>query len=335
MIGSLSSLFCASTTAEVQAAIATANAAHLSTETAVRMEADRPAGGVSGLVVSLGRSAAGLARREFEETLVPRLQRELRTALNRTPVESLTTDRAVSVWNRLTVGPNERWIDIGTGNAESLGRLARRHRGEFIGIDKENSPPLLLEVTRGGPNVEALPNNARYVVLYWNRPGAGMAEHPRIERASFLPLEGRETSASQTHRSTLAVLGASSAAVVSLLFPYTEPTPQSVLGWILQGKAGDPLEEQLDTAILLLRPGGIGVAFVEASPTAEKKRVLERTLATLRARREIAAIQFTPQGLPADRLDLAPYAPANREGRPVDTKPLTDGRLVFFRRKAR
>jgi hypothetical protein len=286
----------------------------------------------------LGRAALGeggsILRRELRFGVVPELERSLRIVANAIPVASLEAARARAAWELISLAPDALWVDIGSGNGETLSRLARRHPGRFIGIDKENSPPLDLEVKRGAPILDALPDNVTYLLLCYNRPDSCML--PRHERLRYVPLRpwsNRPSNADRIMDATVETIGEGSAAVVSLLFPYTESGNQSTLGRVLSGPIPQTLDYQLRTAVRLLRPGGTGVAFLESNAVADQKRVLERALRALRASPELSWIGFTPYSLEAESFGMAPYAPKDSQGRAVDTEALSQGRIVFFRRK--
>lgn len=283
--------------------------------------------------MAAGEGIARVARREFQRTILPEVETVLRTAAYQIPVTSLSQTEAIVVWGEITLPAGETWVDIGTGDGVTLGRLARKHSGRFIGIDKENSMPLLMEEVNGWPNLSALPENVRYLILSHNRPGRCQIRHDRVEQVVMPPCRPNQPVSDQAREATVNAVGAGTAQVVSLIFPYTETPQQSRLERLIGGPLAQTLHYQLRTAIELLAPGGIGVAILESSESAVRKKVLERTLRFLRAQPEVASIGFTAQGIAAEQLGVAAYAPKNQQGRAVDTEPLTEGRVVFFRRR--
>ncbi len=284
------------------------------------------------LLGSLSRFAFDLGRRELNDVVLPRVHRSVNTLLYRVPVTELSTEAILSKWEALSVNIGESWIDIGSGNADSLGRLAARHDGQFIGIEKENSLPLFLELKDGAPHVEALPNNVHYYVLTMNKPGREALKHKRLEQVRVERMQPGDEVADVTYRTTLDLIGRGTASVVSLIFPYTEPAKMNPFGRIWRGAAPKPLHYQLRTALDLLKSGGTGVAILEAGPTAEQLRVLERTLNYLRSQADVASVQYNATALDVEHLDIAAYAP-QKDGEAMDTEALTTGTLVFFRRK--
>jgi hypothetical protein len=279
--------------------------------------------------------AGSILRRELRYGVVPELERSLRIVANATPVAVLDVPRALDQWKGISLAADQLWVDIGSGDGESLGRLARRHAGRFVGVDKENSPALALEAGREANALDALPGNVKYLMLCYNRPDSCMI--PRHERLQYVPLRAwsdRPSNADRIMDATVDTIGAGSASVVSLLFPYTESGEQSSLGRVLRGPIPQTLDYQLTTAVRLLRPGGLGVALLESGEVADRKRVLERALHALRASPELSWIGFTRNPVPAEDLGLAPYAPTDARGRAVDTEALREGRIVFFRAKA-
>lgn len=271
--------------------------------------------------------------REVRHGAVPELERSLRIIANQTPVEPLSLPRALETWNGIAMTSDSVWVDIGSGNGDSLGRLARKHPGRFIGVDKENSEALFYEVKLGAKYLESLPDNARYLVLSYNRPGSCMVRHERVKPVPMRPWNDRPSDADMVMDATVESVGEASAQVVSLVFPYSESRRRTFLGRVIQGPRPDLLDYQLKTAVRLLRPGGLGVAVLESTETAEKLCVAERAVKALRTHPELRWIGYTPQGFQVETLGLAPYAPRDEGGRSVDTQPLREGKAVFFRKK--
>lgn len=293
-------------------------------------------------VLSLPRVLGGLAlgqaeaivRREVAFGVVPDLERRLLVIANRTPVTLLSPDEAMHRWEGIGLASDELWVDIGSGNGDSLGRLARRHRARFIGVDTETSVELGYELATQSRFLDNLPENVRYVLLSWNRPGKGPLSHPRLEQESMMGRWLDRTSQDdRISAATVHAIGEETASVVSFIFPYLHSKPRSLVERLFNGPVPQTLDYQMRTAVQLLRPGGLGVIFLETGRQGEEGRLVEWVLNGLRGRPEIASIEVATQPIEVERLGVAPYDPHNKEGRPVSIEPFYAARPVFFRKK--
>ncbi len=290
------------------------------------------------LLSALGHLGIGLGRqmlqREIRYGLGPDIRRHAAILRNRTPMTALSANQALQQWHDLRVTRGELWVDLGSGDSVSLGAIARAQTGHFIGIDKENSTPLQLEVSQSsGINLEALPSNVRYLLMSWNKPGRENVKHDRLESVRML-WEG-SCYADQAKITTLSAIGLGNANIVSMLFPYTESGKRTKLGRIIRGPIPQTLQFQIDTAVDLLTTGGTGVMVLEDSPRARELEVSSRALHYLRSRPELSEITFSQDPIATSDLGIAAYAPKNRRGKAVDTAvELDQGLLIFFRKKA-
>lgn len=283
--------------------------------------------------IALGQAAV-IVRREVAFGVVPDLERRLLVIANRIPVNTLSAEEAVRRWEGIRLAPDELWVDIGSGNGNSLGRLARKHRARFIGVDTETSVELGYELATQSRFLDNLPENVRYVLLSWNRIGLGPLSHRRLEQNSLMGRWLDRTSQDdRISAATVHAIGEGTASVVSFIFPYLHSKPRSLVGRLFSGPVPQTLDYQMRTAVQLLRPGGLGVIFLETGRQGEEGRLVERVLNGLRGRPEVASIEVATQPIEVERLGVAPYDPHNKEGRPVSIEPFYAARPLFFRRK--
>jgi hypothetical protein len=192
-----------------------------------------------------------------------------------------------------------RWIDLGSGDGVSLARLAARTTaGEIVGTDVAWSYSLLAANHRRVA-IAALPPHCRYIIFGPGGGPAGLA----CELVAIGEPEFRH--ADQLAETMRRALGPQSCDVVTLLYPMHMPVPT---------RSGPRVcaEIVLDTALALLRGGGIGLVVTE-SPAAwrglvrtllEHDRVagLDHLAAPVSARqlRELGIEPYTPSAAELD-----------------------------------
>ncbi len=288
------------------------------------------------LTRALCHSLYGLCRREFEQVLVPPLLRRVNTLRHRVPLTVLDTGRVFQTWHQILRQDNPQdihWIDIGSGDTRTLRFLAESTGYQFIGVDKENSLPLTLAISSGYFDELPVADNIRNIILSWNKPGRGLNWNDHLEQAPMLRAGPGEERRDLVHESILHYVGAAYADFVSLFFPYSEHPKLGPLARLRYGPARDQLEHQLKIALDLLQPGGVGLVALEASPSAQEKRVLQRALDYLRAHSQVASIHYAAEDLDVRHFGILPYAPTDTEGNAIDTEALENARFIFFERR--
>jgi hypothetical protein len=232
----------------------------------------------------------------FSAAWLPSLERWRRRFA---PISIRVVDPAslVEQWNLLRLKPGETWVDIGSGNGATLSRIAKRDpEGRIVGIELANSAPLKKEEQEGWRHLSELPPNVRFLVLGTPEFPYGEGLPIRYPRYRSLP--------KRIHLSTLDAVGRGQASVVSLLFPYNEPSREDP----------DPLRYLLLTAIHLLKEGG-GTGFM----VTESLAALHRTIDFLKGRFfRVSSAVYSTEPLSEKTLrsmEIEPYTVLSIKGR--------------------
>jgi hypothetical protein len=164
----------------------------------------------------------------------------------------IDVDELVCLFDARLRAATGRWIDLGSGDGVSLARLAARSAArEIVATDVAWSYSLLAANHRRDA-IAALPPHCRYMVFGSAGGPAGIAcelvaiGEPEFRYADLLA------------ETMLRALGPRSCDVVTLLYPMHMPVPT---------RNGPRMcaELVLDTALTLLRGGGIGLVITEST----------------------------------------------------------------------
>lgn len=242
---------------------------------------------------------------------------------NATPTQVLNAEQAILRWQNISVGLGQSWVDLGSGNGDSLGRIGRSHpEGKVIGIDLQDSTELSHELAHGRSHIDQLPDNVTYTVITRN--------YPEDDRLEYFPIRGQYPDAEHNpdlyQRATLDALGEGTHDVVSSIYP--DPgSLKHLTKRRLRGAPQNRYEYQYQTLLRLLKPGGQGIIFL-APLNVEQQDALRYTIKLLSSYQEIEVIAYCPNPVPMEGFGLAEFGQ-----RKDPSRHFTTAYPVFIRRK--
>ncbi|HBF13454.1 MAG TPA: hypothetical protein DDW49_08760 [Deltaproteobacteria bacterium] len=181
----------------------------------------------------------------------------------------------------LTLSQGDLWIDLGTGNGDTLCQLARKFSmASFLGLDLDESLSVQEEKTLGRPHGRNNPSNATYTVLTQTR---GVPDSSSFYQG--------------LHDTSLHTAGRHGARVSSIFYPCSTDGDQ----------LAHSAKSMLDTSLDVLQPGGLGFLVTE------DLHVLAESVAHLEEKRgKITTLAYAPRPFHGNQLremGIKPYRP--------------------------
>ncbi len=227
----------------------------------------------------------------------------------------------VYVWDSLALRPAELWVDLGSGDGESLRNMALRNpSGRFLGVEVASST----QAARAAELTTAatmLPCNVTYLMLGSH---ARASEHVVVRALSDADLRLPDRIAD----ATVAAVGRDAATIVTLLYPLHNQQRDGT------GRVRLAVEHQLESAVAMLRPGGMGVLVTEDIVA------LQRCAALLVEDSRVSSVCVVKEAVRAEQLlemGITPFRPSWRDivHAPVPSthdglRPFWWGLVLFF-----